>query len=134
MNNRRNFLKKIAALPFLAVFWGGRVKGSPGPAKHFINRFSVAGFQYYRGPELLKTMRPGENLSLLADPENEHDPFAVKILYRGIQIGYVPRSDNHHLSRLLRRNVPLLCKISKIKPKANPWRQLRVKVWLLDKR
>ncbi|GAB4369882.1 MAG: HIRAN domain-containing protein [Calditrichia bacterium] len=131
MISRRTFLKKLSALPLVGIIFAGFAERMT-IRKHMINRFSVAGFQYYEGPQLLPQMKPGEVLELLAEPENEYDSFAVKIMYQGRHIGYVPRSDNRHISRLLRRRVPLLCRISKIKPQDDPWRRLRVKVWLLE--
>lgn len=34
---------------------------------------------------------PKEEVSLLPEPENQYDPKAIKIEYKGIKIGYVPR-------------------------------------------
>ena len=45
-----------------------------------------------------------------------------------LKLGYVPRSDNRHLSRLLRQGAALECRIIAVQPKEAPWRGVRVAV------
>lgn len=75
---------------------------APAPAAPLLfNRFSVAGFQYYGGPALVRRLKPGALFNLVREPENPYDPYAVEIYVGEVKLGYVPRSDNRHLSRLL---------------------------------
>lgn len=54
--SRRRFLR---AIPALALLLGGAPVRAAA-RETVINRFSVAGFQYYQGREVLPSLRPGE--------------------------------------------------------------------------
>jgi hypothetical protein len=111
--SKRQFLKQLAGIPLLSLFGAAQAETTEaGPyTEYFLNRFSVAGFQYYNGPQLIPALKPSALLSLEAEPTNPHDRYAVQISYQGSMIGYVPRSDNKHISRLLCQGATLKCKI-----------------------
>ena len=55
---------------------------------------SVGGisFAMKENPDLkILEIKNGEKLSVIAEPENSYDPKAIRLEYRGIKIGYVPR-------------------------------------------
>ncbi len=97
-----------------------------------LNKVSVAGFQYHQGPSLLAAglLAPGEPVNLVAEPENAYDPFAVRLEVAGKKIGYVPRAENHHLSRLLRGEARLAARTLEVSEGGPPWRQVRVEISL----
>lgn len=133
IDGRRYFLKWLAILPFAPMALRAEAKPSEGtpkalPAAYLLNVFSVAGFQYHEGQKVLRRLRTGEPLTLKAEPENPHDEFAVRIERRGAMLGYVPRSDNRHISRLLRQGAKLTCRIVEADCQARPWNQVRVEV------
>ena len=74
-------------------------------------RGSVAGFQYGRGEEVIDALCVGDALSLVREPDNPHDPRAIRIDWNGIKLGYVPRADNARLARLLDRGGTATAKI-----------------------
>jgi len=49
-------------------------------------------FATQRNPEL-KKLRPSGVVSFVAEPDNEYDSNAVKVMYKGNHIGYVPKSE-----------------------------------------
>lgn len=59
-------------------------------------RTRIAGFNHYDGaPACLMTMRPETRLLLQPDPENPHDPKAIKIITTaGRMLGHVPKVDH----------------------------------------
>jgi hypothetical protein len=165
--SRRNFLKSVGLLP-LAVLPGGHAEASnPAPTaarRLVLNRFSIAGFQYYDGPVLVQQLRPreeifyeidtgtgnveavvyrgvkgidphqlhpGSQLELKAEPSNPHDSFAVVIYLDNLKLGYVPRSDNKHLSRLIEQGAKLDCRVIEIDPEAGVWNMVRVEVGMV---
>ncbi len=131
MGTRREYLKKLLTLPFIGPFiWKGLWAKSTD-REILLNKFSVAGFRFYNGPNLLEKMRPGEPLTLKAEPDNEYDNYAVKIYYQNEHIGYVPRSDNKPIFRLLQQNIPLMARITQIQPDQVPWQMVQVKIWLI---
>jgi hypothetical protein len=47
---------------------------------------------------------------------------------RGRMLGYVPRSDNRHIHRLLRQGAHVTCRVVGADRKAPSWNQLRVEI------
>lgn len=131
--DRRTFFKIFIGMPLTTLLGSAAVAAPPKPKKAkqlLLNRFSIAGFQYYDGPKLLAGPKPGDRLHLTREPRNPHDPFAVQIHWRKANLGYVPRSDNRHLSRLLEQGAALECRVSEVDDKAVVWRRVRVEVFL----
>ncbi|WP_052813340.1 HIRAN domain-containing protein [Desulfonatronum thioautotrophicum] len=130
---RRLFLRSLWTLPLLTL-------PKPAPARALptthqtclLNRFTIAGFQYHDGPTLLHHLTPGQPLTLTAEPDNPFDPFAVRIDYQGRKLGYVPRSDNRHISRLLRKDVHVWCRVREVNGDEWPWRAVLVEVGMGD--
>lgn len=50
----------------------------------------VAGYRYY-SKQVEQLMIPGEAVNVSAEPDNEHDPHAVRLSVKGCTIGYVNR-------------------------------------------
>lgn len=54
----------------------------------------VAGTQFHPGIDLLHTTNAGDDITLVAEPTNQYDPHAIKVLLpSGVMLGYIPR---HH--------------------------------------
>ena len=130
---RRDFFKIIAGLPLVVVF-SRPTPAAPLPhaphARLLLNSFSIAGFQYYVGPAQIRQMRPGAELRLTREPHNPHDSFAVEIHRGRAKLGYVPRSDNKHLSRLLQQGARLACRMVEVEPGHGGWHRVGVEVYL----
>jgi hypothetical protein len=104
-------------------------EGSPD-GKYLLDKFYVAGFQYYKGPSLIRQIKPGERLKLAARPQNSYDRFAVSIYRNEVMLGHVPRSDNKHISRLLQQGIPLHCNVIESNPNRETWKMLKAEVKL----
>ncbi|MFZ7127387.1 MAG: HIRAN domain-containing protein [Desulfobacterales bacterium] len=131
--NRRDFLKIFGALP-LAAALKSAAAASPAPpeppTRLLLNRFSIAGLQYYDGLALAHRLKPEAQLELTRESRNPHDPFAVEIHLEATKLGYVPRSDNKHLSRLLEQGAQLECRVIEVDLEAGVWNRVRVEVWM----
>ena len=125
--SRRRFLGTIPTLPFL---FGRSEQPKPNTARAMVNRFSVAGFRYYQGKTVINWLNPGDRLTLKAEPGNPHDSFAVEIFHGRTKLGYVPRSDNKHISRLLQAQAEVICEVDKGMPDSTPWSVVTVKVFM----
>ncbi len=88
----------------------------------------LAGFQYYAGQALFPLLRIGDRLDLIREPDNPFDPRAVRVEWRGVQIGYAPRLDNVDLARLLDRGEGLEARILHLEASRNPWRRILFEV------
>ena len=97
-----------------------------------MNTFSIAGMAYYPGIHHLDRLSVEQPLRLIPEPENPHDEFAVKILTDdGLMLGYVPRSDNKAISRLLTAGLPLAARISGIHPDEATWQHVQIQVLMI---
>lgn len=128
--SRRSFLKLLAFLPGLGALSQRATPALAGKAM-LCNVFSVAGFQYYDGPEVLPAMQPGDSLELSVEPENPHDSYAVELYWQGRKLGYVPRSDNKHISRLLRQGARLRATIKVVHRDTGYWNAVRAAVYVV---
>jgi hypothetical protein len=63
----------------------------------------------------LATLRPGQSLRPQREPQNEHDPFAIALYTNdGVRIGYLPRSDNTLIARLMDAGKQIEARISEV--------------------
>lgn len=62
---------------------------------------SIAGFAYYEGGAVIERIAAGDALTFRRQPGNPHDRRAIEIFWSEHKIGYVPRSHNRALCRLL---------------------------------
>ena len=127
VSGRRAFVRGGLALLFaggVSLPWVRRRSG------YLLNRFHIAGFRFHSGPRLLPHLLPGTPLVLQAEPGHPVDRFAVRICWRGHLIGYIPRTDNRHLSRLLRQGAELEARIIGSNAGLSTTDQLRIEVQL----
>lgn len=98
--------------------------------EHYKN-FHVAGFSYYEGVLVFNKLKIGTELQLKAEPDNKYDPLAVAIYLGEHKLGYVPRSANYSLSKILIAGHNLFeTRVQYIDKTALPEDQLGVVVFL----
>ena len=90
----------------------------------------LAGFRYHAAAEVWRELRVGDRLELAREPDNSHDGNAVKVLWRGRVLGYVPRRENAALAWGLDRGTPLRARISALAQHPNPARRVRFDVYV----
>jgi hypothetical protein len=90
----------------------------------------LAGSQFHALPELAGRMTVGDALTLRREPDNRHDPYAVRVEWQGRMLGYVPRRENRAVAAALDQGVPLEARISRLRPSADPWQRLEFEVLL----
>jgi len=124
---RREFMKRLLGLPLLLT--AGPIATVAAPVRDYdVYLFPVAGFRFHDGPQLLAQIHTGMPLELAAEPHNPHDARAIRIEFHGRHIGYVPRSDNGPLSRLLQTGAPLSARVLSVKREGERWDAVRVAV------
>ena len=142
---RKGFLTSLGSLLFYAPWRGAPAEATATTAlprdartaarkRYILNRCFVAGLRYYRGVTLVAEggVKPGDALRLIAQPENPHDEFAVEIYHAasGVKLGYVPRTENAHLSRLLTQGAVLEARVAQVNSEADTWEAIEVEIWL----
>ena len=105
------------------------------PSKHY-DSFHIAGFQFHDGAFALDKLKPGKKLKMVAEPDNPYDPDAVALRYKGTMLGYVPRADNGTIAQLMRfgHKGVFEARVMQVDPEADPWNQVRVGIFVKDKR
>lgn len=84
----------------------------------------VAGYAYALDPARETRFAVGQSLTLVREPDNPHDPQAIRIEWQGEKIGYVPRPDNVAYARRLDAGENFSARISDFSPQAPPWNRL----------
>lgn len=91
----------------------------------------LAGFQYYAGESLWREMREGDPLDLVREPDNAHDPHAVRVEWRGAKLGYLPRAENRAVAAEMDRGTAVSARIARLSADRNPWRRLLIEVFVV---
>jgi len=93
-----------------------------------IQRSPLAGSQYYALGEHWAQLRVGDRLTLTREPDNRHDPLAVRVSWQGHPLGYLPRAENAAVARALDRGLRLVGRIARLTPHPDPWQRVVVEV------
>jgi|SRR5688500_13884642 HIRAN domain-containing protein len=117
---------RIAALALLV---GRAAHAEPG-VRLLVQNSPLAGFRYHAAAEVWPALRVGDALELAREPENPHDANAVRVLWRGRVLGYVPRRENAALAWGLERGMQLRARISALAEHPNPARRVRFEVYV----
>jgi HIRAN domain len=127
MDSRR--LRRIAL--FLTAL-SGAVHGEDRSTsiRLLVQSSPLAGFRFHAGPQVWRELRVGDRVELAREPDNRHDANAVKVLWRGHVLGYVPRRENAALAWGLDRGTPLRARISALAEHPNPARRVRFEVYV----
>ncbi len=92
----------------------------------------LAGFQYHAGRALFPLLAIGDHLALWREPDNPHDPKAVRVEWRGVMLGYVPRADNLDLARLIDIGAQVEGRIVHLQKARDPWRRMLFEVLIVE--
>ena len=128
-NRTRLFRPRLAFAVLLAVALGA-VDAAAQEVRLLVQRSPLAGFRYYEAPALFDRLQQGEILTLVREPENRHDPNAVRVDWRGHKLGYVPRSQNAALAWALDGGQRLEARIAQRRPHPNPRRRVELEVFV----
>jgi len=89
----------------------------------------IAGFRYYEGEANVEEFHPGDNLTLIREPKNPHDRYAIEV-YRGtLKLGYIPRVDNKVVARMMDQQVPVMARIRYVNPDEDAYSMVRIRVF-----
>lgn len=93
----------------------------------------VAGFRHYEGMGLLDSMKEGDLLELVREPNNEYDSCAIALHWRGKKIGFIPSSVNEMLSYLLDADaLSLFAVITHLEKNTKPWENVAIAVYFIQ--
>jgi hypothetical protein len=114
----------------LAAFALAAIVAIPGAraaeAMIVVQRSPLAGFRHSEGRKVLRELRPGDRLELVREPGNPYDANAVRVEWRGVRLGYVPRRDNSPVARQMDRGAVLEARLSAVRENRN--RSVRIEL------
>lgn len=113
-------------LPALLLGWLGLAGAQQ--LRVLVQSSPLAGYQFHAGSEVWDQLRVGDALSLVREPDNPHDPNAVRVEWRGRQLGYLPRAENREIAAELDRGSAVEARIAQLRPSRNPWQRILVDV------
>lgn len=98
---------------------------------HLAN-FHIAGFGYWEGCEAFENLKIGTKLDLVREADNAFDPYAVAIYYKDLKLGFIPRGENHDISKYIDMGLEEVyeVRITRITPDVHPEQQVEVIVYV----
>ena len=95
-----------------------------------IQHTPLAGSQYYALTARWQSMQVGDPLLFIREPQNHHDPLAIRVEWQGEKIGYLPRTENDVLAHAMDRGVQFIGKIVNVQNHPDPWQRLQIAVYV----
>lgn len=91
----------------------------------------LAGFQYHAGSQLWDELKVGDALQLTREPDNPFDAKAVIVSWRGQQLGYLPRAENHAVAAEMDGGGRVEARIARLRSHRNPWQRILIEVFVV---
>lgn len=120
---------RLIALAACLLF-GGPLGAAEIEHREILQISPLAGFQHYAGAAFFSLMQAGDRLELQREPDNPYDSQAVRVLWRGSQIGYAPRADNVDLARIMDRGTRVEARILQLQTSRDPWKRVLIEIYL----
>ena len=102
--------------------------------RHLLN-CDIAGFTYWDGCMALESLKIGTQLQLVREEDNKFDPYAIAVYYQDMKLGFIPRGENHDLSKFLEMGYEDLfeVRVNKLDLDEHPEAQVGIIVYLKRK-
>jgi hypothetical protein len=121
----------LAAWLALACTGAAATAGQTVESMIVVRSSPLAGFQFHAAGPLFAQMQVGDLLALVREPGNPHDPNAIRVEWREVKLGYVPRRDNPQVARQMDLGAALEARISRLREARNPWDRIEFEVVLV---
>jgi hypothetical protein len=121
-------MRSVSSLILLLCLVGSAL--AAGGLRLLAQRSPLAGAQYHALAELWPRLREGDALTLEREPANRHDGHAVRVLWRGRMLGYLPRAANFEAAAEMDAGSRLSARIGRLADDPDPWKRLRVDVFV----
>lgn len=121
---------RIAAfLLVLSALWSALAQADA--VKVLVQSSPLAGFQYHAGGELWDALKVGDALALVREADNPHDANAVRVEWRGRQLGYLPRAENRAVAAAMDAGEAVEARIARLREHKNPWQRVLIEVFVV---
>ena len=95
------------------------VPAAAAEAVILVQRSPLAGFRHYAGPQRWRDLKVGDRLQLVRESDNPYDANAVRVDWRGVVLGYVPRRDNAAVARQMDHGAALEARVAELRENRN---------------
>jgi hypothetical protein len=99
-------------------------------SRQVLQHGTVMGFRHYEGKQVWENLRVGQLLTLVREPDNPHDSQAIRVEWQGHKLGYVPRTDNGDLARLMDNGGNVEARITKLERSRRPNNRVQFEIYL----
>ena len=90
----------------------------------------LAGFRYYAAESRWESMKEGQALTLVREPDNVHDANAVRVEWQGEKLGYLPRRENRAVAAAMDAGDKIEARIAKLREHRDPWQRVLIDVFV----
>ena len=124
--------------PELLAMFAGQADANalaPFTREVFLLDIEVAGTGYCEQMnEIYPKLQNGIVLQMCRDPQNKYDKRAIGIYFEQIRIGWVPRTMNTILSRLMDAGKVFFCRVTELSEQSadNPWKHIACKIYMVE--
>lgn len=101
-----------------------------GLVRMLVQDSPLAGSQFHALNSVWEQIQVGDGLSLEREPENPHDSNAIRVLWQGHHLGYVPRKENRMLAAAMDAKESVDARVTRLVAHRNPWLRLRFAVFV----
>ncbi len=117
---RRKFFQLLSslagALPIAGLAASKNIK--PISRSLLVLDSRIAGFAYYEGSQWITQIKPADPLTFRREPTNTHDHRAIEIFWNERKLGYVPRSHNRALYKLMDAGEMVVGEVKRVDEKS----------------
>lgn len=99
-------------------------------ARLLVQSSPLAGSQYYAVGTFWDTLKVGDRLTLVREPENRHDRNAIRVEWRGHRLGYVPRRENGSVAAAMDAGDRLSARIARLTDHPDPWQRVEIEIFI----
>jgi HIRAN domain len=97
--------------------------------KLLVQSSPLAGFRYHEAPAVWNEMKVGDVLILVREPNNPHDPNAIRVEWRGRMLGYLPRAENRAVAGEMDRGGRVEARVARLQEARNPWQRVLIEIF-----
>lgn len=123
----RRLLRLIACL---IIATGAHLASAQGEVHLLVQSSPLAGFRYYAGEAQWQSMKVGQPLTLVREPENIHDANAIRVEWQGEKLGYLPRRENRAVAAAMDAGDKIEGRIAKLREHRDPWQRVLIDVFV----
>ncbi|MBM3395742.1 MAG: HIRAN protein [Betaproteobacteria bacterium] len=98
-------------------------------ARILLQHTLAAGLRHHDAKMVWDYLRVGDEVLLVREADNPHDPNAVRLVWQEWILGYLPRRENRFVARQLDRGAALQARITALGKHRNHRRRLEVEIY-----